>query len=70
MIAEIEDVIHPIAFVIVICSIIERIMICSTSEHGTPYAHNTIGDRDVCKTSAIIERSTSNTCDAVRNDDT
>ena len=58
MIADIEDAIFPICFIIVIYGIIE----CRISDAG-----DAVRDRNACKVSATIECITSNAGDAVRD---
>ena len=60
MIADIEDVVFPIAFIIVVGGIIER---------GTPNACDAVGNRDIRQPTATGERRTPNACDAVGNCD-
>ena len=81
MIADIKDAIVPVAFVIQISCIIERICTdacnafwdrdtCKTSatrERICTDACNAFWDRDTCKTFAARERITPNACDAVGN---
>ena len=61
MIADIEDAIFPIAFVIVICGIRER---------SSSNACDTVWKRDTCQTATAIERAIPYARDAVRNHNT
>ena len=60
MIADIEDIIFPIDFVIIICSIIER---------PNPNACDAVRNFNACKAFTIIERPLANACDAIADSD-